>query len=103
MEEFSVHQWIPPTKASNAELCWFLSSATEQTEQPRQSLFDRPSRSLWRHCNELIRKDYVLRRNGIFMFADTCDQPFMVLNLVAKSLIDYPGQYSSDISLLDSV
>ena len=30
-EEFTGHRWIPLTKASNAELYWFLWSAPEQT------------------------------------------------------------------------
>ena len=39
-------RWIPPTKASDAELWCFLWFAPEQTE------FETSSRSLWRHCNE---------------------------------------------------
>ena len=30
-EEFTGHRWIPPTKASDTELWWFLWSAPEQT------------------------------------------------------------------------
>ena len=44
-EEFTGHQWIPPTKAIDAKLWCFLWSAPEW-------MIETPSRSLWRKCNE---------------------------------------------------
>ena len=48
--EFTGHRWIPPTKASDAEL-WYVFLSV-----PKQSWgwwFETPSPSLWRHCNDL--------------------------------------------------
>ena len=45
--EFTAHQWIPLTKASDAELWWFLWSA------PEHQWFETPPCSLWRQCNGL--------------------------------------------------
>ena len=58
--EFTGHRWIPLTKASDAELWGFLSSAPEQSvmqiiETPE---IETPSRSLWRHCNDTILVHY---------------------------------------------
>ena len=44
-------RWIPHTKASDAELWWFLWSAPEYTMGPWGWWFETPSWSLWRHCN----------------------------------------------------
>ena len=44
---------IPLTKASDAELCYFLWSAPEQTVYSRLRRFETLLRSLWRHCNVL--------------------------------------------------
>ena len=45
--EFTGDQWIPRTKASEAELWCFLWSAPESSRW----WFETPSRLLWRHCN----------------------------------------------------
>ena len=47
--EFTGHQWIPFTKASDTELWYFLWSTSEQTSL---WLFEMPSCSLLRHCND---------------------------------------------------
>ena len=58
--EFTGHRWIPHTKASEAELWCFLSSALRLNKQlSKQSWgwwFETLSRPLWRHChcNEMI-------------------------------------------------
>ena len=46
---------IPPTKASDAELWCFLWSVLNKrlSKQSRRRWFDTPSRSLWRHRNEV--------------------------------------------------
>ena len=44
--EFTGHRWISLTKASDVELWCFLWSSPGQMVQT-------PSRSLWRHCNEI--------------------------------------------------
>ena len=51
--EFTGHRWIPHSKASDAELWYFLWSAPEQrwSKQPRHRWFETPRHSLWRHCN----------------------------------------------------
>ena len=53
--ESTGHRWIPLTKASDAEL-WFFFALCLNKRLSKQSLhrwFETPSRSLWRHCNEL--------------------------------------------------
>ena len=48
------HQWIPLAKASSAELWCFLWSAPKQTaEQTIETWFEQPSRTLWRHRNDV--------------------------------------------------
>ena len=50
--EFTSHQWIPSTKASDVELWCFLWSAPEQLSKHSWGWwFDTPWCSLWRHCN----------------------------------------------------
>ena len=52
--EFTGHRWIPPTKASVAELRYFfhLRLIKRLSKQSWRRLFQTPSRSLWRHCND---------------------------------------------------
>ena len=47
--EFTGHRWISRTKASGAELWCFL----DVSKQSWGWWFETPSRSLWRHCDEL--------------------------------------------------
>ena len=51
--EFTGPQWIPPTKASDAELWRFLWSAPNKrlSKQWRIWWFETPSCPLWRQCN----------------------------------------------------
>ena len=52
--EYTGHQWIPHTKASDAELWCFLWSASEYKRLSKQRWgwwFETPPRPLWRHCN----------------------------------------------------
>ena len=51
--EFTGHRWIPLTKASDAKLWWFHTSALNKqlSKQSRHRWVETPSRSLWRHCN----------------------------------------------------
>ena len=55
--ESTNHRWIPLTKASDAELRYFLWSVPEQTvEQTIETPgFQTPSRSLWYYCNDYIQ------------------------------------------------
>ena len=57
--EFTGHRWIPHTKASDAELWCFLWSAPEPTvEQTIETpMIYAPSRSSWRHFNEIRYND----------------------------------------------
>ena len=48
--EFTSHRWIPLTKASDAELWYFLWSASEQSKQSIHRWFGTQSHS-WCHCN----------------------------------------------------
>ena len=51
------HWWIPPTKASDAEL-WFFFHLRLKSQFNKQSiyqLFYTPSRPLWRHCNPISK------------------------------------------------
>ena len=50
--ESTGHIWIPLTKASDVELCYFLSAPEQTVEQTRRRWFGTPLRSLWRHCNK---------------------------------------------------
>ena len=57
--EFTGHQWIPHSKASDAELWFFVWSAPDDKRLRKQSWgwwFETPSYSLWRHCNFRKRK-----------------------------------------------
>ena len=51
--EFSGDRWIPLTKDSDAEfLCFFgLRMNKRLSKQSTVRWFERPLRSLWRHCN----------------------------------------------------
>ena len=53
--EFTGHWWIPRTKTSGAELWCFLWSAPNKqlSKQWWDGWFEKPSRPLWRHCNDL--------------------------------------------------
>ena len=54
--ESTSHRWFPFTKASDAELWYFLLSAPEErlSKQSRPRRFETPSRSLWRYCNTIV-------------------------------------------------
>ena len=54
--EFTGHRWIPLTKVSDAELwCFFYLRLNKPlSKQWRRRWFETPSRSLWRHYNEII-------------------------------------------------
>ena len=61
--EFTGHQWIPLTKASDAELWSFLWSAPERlSKQSGCRWFTSPLHLLWRHCNEISIITLVARR-----------------------------------------
>ena len=53
--EFNGDRWIPRTKASDAALWCFLWSAPDKrfSKQSRSWWFETPSRSLWRHFNDV--------------------------------------------------
>ena len=62
-----IHMWIPLTKASDAELWCFLWSAPEQKRLSKHSTcrwFEAPSRSLWRHCNDIHIQHVAGARSG---------------------------------------
>ena len=48
--EFTDHRWIPLTKASDAELFFYLRLNKRLVEQSRRRWFETPSRSSLRHC-----------------------------------------------------
>ena len=50
-EESNGHQWIPFTKASDAEVWGFLWCAPEQTAEQTVQI----PVILWRHCNDIIK------------------------------------------------
>ena len=53
--EFTGHRWIPGTKASDAELwCFDLRLNKRLSKQSWGWWFETPSRSLWRHCNDMM-------------------------------------------------
>ena len=60
--ESTGHSWIPFTKASDAELWWFLLFVPEQTVEKtlKTPVIRTPSHSLWRHCNILQYTNYTL-------------------------------------------
>ena len=49
-----IHQWIPRTKASDAELWCFPRLNKRLNKQSWGWWFETPSLSLWRHCNVFI-------------------------------------------------
>ena len=51
--ELTGHRWIPRTKASDAELWFFLHPNKRLSKQPWGWWFETPWRSLWHHCNVL--------------------------------------------------
>ena len=55
--EFTGHRWILRTKASDADLWCFLWSAPKKrlSKQSRGWWFETSSRSLWRHCNVIMK------------------------------------------------
>ena len=57
--EFTGHQWIPPAKASDAELWFFFDLRLNQpfSKQWRRWWFESPWRSLWRHCNATVKSE----------------------------------------------
>ena len=65
--EFTVHRWIPRTKASDAELWYFLWSE-RLSKQSGRRWFYTPSRPLWRHCNAiLICRIHLYNPQGCFI------------------------------------
>ena len=54
--EFTGHRSISRTKASDAELWWFVWSGLNRplSKQLWDWWFEKPSHSLWRHCNVAI-------------------------------------------------
>ena len=52
--EFTGHRWIPHTKASDANFDVFFDLRRNKplSKQSWGWWFEKPSRSLWRHCNE---------------------------------------------------
>ena len=53
---FTGHRWISRTKTSDAELWCFLWSAQQTVEWTRDRLFETWSHSLWRHCNDHVKR-----------------------------------------------
>ena len=55
--ELTGHQWNPLTKASDAQLWCFYDLRLNKrlSKRPRRRWFQKPSHSLWRHCNGLHR------------------------------------------------
>ena len=73
--KFSGHRWLPLTNASDAELWCLLLCAPEQTvEQIIEApvWFETQSRSLWRHCNDIMKTawkrplDFVVSETVVF-------------------------------------
>ena len=53
--EFTGHRWIPRTKASDAELCFFyLRLNVRLSKQSWGWWFKTPSRPIWRHRKEMM-------------------------------------------------
>ena len=59
--EFTGHQWIPHTKASDAELWRLFDRRLNQqlSKQWGRRLFETPWRALWRHCNGWLSLIYL--------------------------------------------
>ena len=55
---FTGHRWIPHTKASDAELWWFLCLNKWLSKQSRGWWFETPSGSLWHHCDGNVTVGY---------------------------------------------
>ena len=67
-------RWVPLTKASNAELWCFISSLPEQMieQKSRRRWFETPSRSLSRHCNDIVLWWFVTQRQITCHITDYC-------------------------------
>ena len=59
--EFTGHQWISRTKASNAELWFFFDPRLKKLlgKHSRRRWLETSWRSLWRHCNVISRHIYL--------------------------------------------
>ena len=59
--EFTGHRWIPRTKTSDAELCFFydLHLNKRLSKQWRGWWFDTPSHPLWRHCSAKVKDETI--------------------------------------------
>ena len=83
--EFTGPRWIPHTKASDAELWWFLWSRLNKrlSKQSWGWWFETPSSPLWRHCNEnwlpeiawitKVKKMFTLTHCVLMMLYDDID------------------------------
>ena len=51
--KFTVHRWIPSQRPVTRSFddFFYLRLNTRMSKQSRHRLFERPSRSFWRHCN----------------------------------------------------
>ena len=63
--EFTGHRRIPLTMASDAKLWCFLWSVSNKrlSKQSRRRWFETPTRSLRRHCNDLVHKEKYVVQN----------------------------------------
>ena len=88
-EWFTVHWWIPLTKACDAELWCFRWCLNKRlSKQSRCGWFDTPSRSLRHHCNEKSPGKNVISKKEDLQHASK-DQP--------------PGQWHGDTDLVSYV
>ena len=87
-EEFTGHQWIPLTKASDGELCYIFFDLHQNKRLSIRSdrrWFKMPLCSLWHHCNS-TREDVPV--------------PFQFWEIIEMHDISYDHNFSSLISVL---
>ena len=66
--EFTGHRWIPFTKASEAELWWFLWLRVNKRvcKQSGRRWSDTPSRWLWPYCNVCMKAQLVIPNRLVY-------------------------------------
>ena len=67
--EFTVHRWIPRTKASDVDVFFDLRLNKLLSKQSWGWGFETPSRPLWRHCNVCTERSCSTNRHNNISFS----------------------------------
>ena len=82
VREITCHLWIPLTKASDAELWFFICALNKQLKkQTWYGWFETLSRPIWRHCNGAN-----MPQEGSFVVADTAEFDSIIVHILSSSI-----------------